>query len=248
MIKYLSVVLLSLLLLSGALAQEERCNPEMTRYFRDSVQLHLKPTKEIQWYSCESEFGNNLSCCQSGSLRDYMKLNIESQKLRWTNAMRGVNVFDTEVISQAVQIRDKLVAGQSIIAQNTRQGFHAKFVSQETDFLIKYLPIMNKKLFEKRRETYKMQAPSCFNSLANFRKGAMCMVCSPRGHKLFYDGNLLNISYPACNDIVKTCFGTFQFMFMIMGTFDALFDIINAYDPTANFRVSRDPINNECRP
>lgn len=217
------------------------CNQETLAYFQDSIKVHLKPTSESYSKACQDEFAKYQTCCETESLRDFIEKVVESDSLRWNNALKNVYLFKKEVLANKDIFVKKINELYNQVDAAVRDGRVKQVAFDSIKLLSKFLPNMTIEKYAITAANYKKEAQSCFDEITTLRKNAMCLICSGRS-QTFFNGQRMTIKQRTCEGLTQSCYNTFSFMFETMGTTRALFDLYNALARTNYFPVARDPL------
>ncbi len=223
-------LLLLVSVLHEALAQiglGKRCNPVLLDYFQDSVKPHRVVTKESKLFACLYEFEGYGTCCDTESLREYMTKIVEADALRWNNAIKSSYLFTQEVFNN----RDALVAKAKVLLPYMQTEVAANRMNQSAvnaiNMINTVLPQLTNESLRKLEQGYKDNSQFCYDTISNYRKSAVCLVCSGRA-QVFYDGKKLTQKQSNCEALLSECLPTFRYMVNAMSSFNALFHVINS--------------------
>ena len=205
------------------------CNKETLKYFQDSIKFHTNVTKELTYLACNDEFVKYRTCCESEGLQDFIEKVVESDSLRWNNAIRNAWVFMKEVVANRGGIKDKLSAMLPELKKAVIEKKIDRVAVDAAEMVLKALPALEPETFAERLDQFKKGAQGCFDEVTTLRKNSMCLICSGRSGT-FFDGKVMNIKQKTCSDILTTCLRTYSFTFTIMGTLRGLFDLVNSLE------------------
>jgi hypothetical protein len=203
------------------------CNPTLLNYFQDSVRFHRVVTKEAQMYACLYEFDGFGTCCDTESLREYMIKIVEADALRWNNAIKNSYFFTQEIF----QNRDAIIAKVKTLLPYVQTEVAAKRMNENVAEAINYIttifPLLTNDTLRSLEQKYKDNSQFCFDTISNYRKSSVCLVCSGRA-QVFYDSKKLSLKQSSCDALLSECLPTFQYMVNAMAGFNSLFHILNS--------------------
>lgn len=205
----------------------KRCNSVLLDYFQDSVKPHRVVTKESKTYACLYEFEGYGTCCDTESLREYMVKIIEADALRWNNAIKSSYIFTQEIFNN----RDAIITKAKALLPHVQAEVAAKRMNQSAadaiNMISTVLPQLTNETLRRLEQNYKDNSQFCYDTISNYRKSAMCLVCSGRA-QVFYDGKKLTLKQSSCEALLSECLPTYQYMMTAMSSFNSLFHIINS--------------------
>lgn len=237
----LQIVALLLILCFVKQTTSQSCNRETLKYFQNSIKFHYRPTLEANWHACHDEFSKYKSCCETESLKDYMQKAVESDSLRWNNALKSVYIFRNEIINNLDALVAKVKELFPLIDPAVRESRVKQIGYDSAKMLNKFLPLLTKEYYNETELHYRKEAQSCFDEVSTLRKNALCLVCSGRS-LTYFNGERMNIKQRTCEGLTESCYNSFSFMFSIMGTSRAFLDLINALERTTVYPEARDPL------
>lgn len=217
------------------------CNKESLKYFQNSIKLHLKTTTESTFYACADEFAKYQTCCETESLKDFIGKAVESDSLRWNNALKNVFYFRSEIMKNVNALATKVKDLFPQIDAAVRDGRLKQVAFDSAKLLNKYLPTLTSSYYNETETQYRKEAQACFDEVSTLRKNSLCLICSGRS-PTFFNGARLTIKQRTCEGLIESCYNTFSFMFSVMGTTRAFFDLINALERREVYTSARDQI------
>ena len=230
MLRTREILLMVSVLLHQAMAQiglGNRCNTLLLDYFQNSVKPHRVVTKESRTYACLYEFEGYGTCCDTESLREYMVKIIEADALRWNNAIKSSYLFTQEIFNN----REAIITKAKALLPHVQSEVGTTKMNQSAvdaiNMITSVLSQLTNESLRSLEQNYKDNSQFCYDTISNYRKSAVCLVCSGRA-QVFYDGKKLTIKQSSCEALLSECLPTFQYMMTAMSSFNSLFHIINS--------------------
>lgn len=202
-------------------------NKDVLNFLKNKgVAINSQPDTKVDSSICNGEFTANGTCCEVGSLRNFISQNNNNMILKWRNYIgklarikgkfaSGFNKVAAKMNVKDIQNKMANVKSNPKIAAKFK---NAPAVMPETSEEIVTLRSFFSN-FNQEVQNFKTQGKICFDALKQARANVMCAACSDSASTFSQAQNSTSASYKidqaSCNALVAQCFSVWRMNFLI---------------------------------
>lgn len=201
------------------------CSNAFTAKFLKSKEVNvqkmvLTTPQTGEFKICSNEWNIYGTCCKPDAIQKVASDKIEKWATQMKDFIRKIDQFEKPILSRIWNVKKKMADIKAWLQNHSSEAFasqnaiiRAKKYAENFDQLMSFF---EESKYKEKKERFAKDMKVCFEKVRDFRLYSLCLTCSGRASQFVDSNNSLKMSEEAAVEIVKSCVGTWNYMYNFM--------------------------------